>query len=117
VQLFFDLETVAWAERYAKGVAWEDNPPNLDRWVATAKSDHLFAEDPGQVRRMRSVYRAPRFFAPTELSRELVAPRNVMDEIKAEARSLIARHDYQPDAAILGEVEKVIAHARRHPPE
>ena len=116
VQLLLDVETVSWAERYARGATWQADEDEMDRWVRIATSDSLFAEDPGEVAALRSVYREFRFFRPTTAGAHIAEPRNVFEEAKAEVRRLVAAHNVQPDEALLREVEAIVDHARRNPP-
>jgi len=117
VQLLLDLETLGWAERYARGVEWNPERWDLERWTSLAQGSGVFAEDPDEVARMREVYGTSRHFRPQAATQHLAAPRDLLADLDAEARRLIASHAYEPDAGLLREVERVVEHARQHPPK
>lgn len=114
-QLLLDLDTAGWAERYARGIAIEEDD-DIERWIALADADALFAEDPDEVARMREVYYLPRYLAPATVGQHETSPANWMADAHADAQRLIATHQYEPDAALLRTVDDIIDHARNHPP-
>ncbi len=114
VQLFYDIETVQWCERYARGIAWRDRIEGLDRWAEIASSDRLFAEDPAEVARMRQTYWTPRFFKPSTAGQYIAIMPDAARDALAEARRLIAAHQYEPDWKKLQEVQKIVDHARQN---
>ena len=116
VQLLLDLETLGWAERYARGVEWDPGRWDLERWTRLAQGSGVFGEDPDEVARMREVYWTSRHYRPLTATQHLAAPRDLLADLDAEARRLIASHAYEPDATLLRDVERIVAHARQHPP-
>jgi trimethylamine:corrinoid methyltransferase-like protein len=108
VQLLLDTEAVTWAERYARGLEWTPEPADIERWVAIAGGDGLFADDSDEVARMRGTYRLPRLFPSVTAGQYLAAPRDAIAEAQADIARLIARHDVEPDHSVLMEINKII---------
>ena len=76
----------------------------------------IFGEDSDEVTRMRTTYRISRNFRPVTATQHMAAPRHLLADLDEEVRRLIASHAYEPDAGILRDVERIVEHARQHPP-
>jgi len=116
VQLLWDVETLSWAERFARGAGWDGVFDDLERWIDIASEGGIFAEDPDEVARMRQLYRPSHFFPSTIVAQHLDHPRDAIAEARADIKQLIDAHDYEADPALLREIDRIIEHARMHPP-
>jgi trimethylamine:corrinoid methyltransferase-like protein len=117
VQLLFDIEILSWAERYGRGVCWTASQLDLDRWVEMATRGDLFAENPNEVALLRTVYdRESRFFPVHSVGQHIANRQDPIRDAKERIRCLVAAHVYEPDPGLIKEVERIVEHARQHPP-